>query len=126
MASRWVLFGLLPIVNVLFSSGCHDAGKEPGRSEQRPLHVAVSETFELSDAESWLFRTPELWKVVTEGDRRVLQMAEPPARPMMPGVRRPQEYAIYAPYEFRSFSLSCHVRVDRDPAVRARDACIIP
>ncbi|MBI4580841.1 MAG: hypothetical protein HY718_14125, partial [Planctomycetes bacterium] len=45
--------------------------------------------------------------------------------PMLPGVRRPQEYAIYRPYEFRTFSLSCFVRLDRNPAVAARDACII-
>jgi hypothetical protein len=90
-----------------------------------PLHVQTRETFQLAGADNWLFRTPELWKVADENGRRYLQMSEAPQRPMTPGVRRPQEYAIYSPYEFRSFSLSCYVRVDRDPATTARDAVII-
>ena len=44
---------------------------------------------------------------------------------MLPGVRRPQEYALYAPYQFRSFSLSIRVRVDRAPSVLRRDAVVI-
>ena len=44
---------------------------------------------------------------------------------MLPGVRRPQEYALYSSYEFRGFSLSARVRVDRDPSVSRRDAVFI-
>jgi hypothetical protein len=85
----------------------------------------VAENFDLSDADSWMFRTPSLWKVAEDAGHRYLQMSEPPARPLASGVRRPQEYAIFRPYELRSFALSCFVRVDRDPATKARDACII-
>lgn len=90
-----------------------------------PELVRVQETFALGQADNWRFRTPELWSILEDEGRPYLQVAEPPQRPMLPGVRRPQEYAIFTPYEFRSFSLSCFMRVDRDPAVKARDACII-
>ncbi|HON68308.1 MAG TPA: hypothetical protein PLS23_17605 [Phycisphaerae bacterium] len=108
-------------------AGCSqsNATSERATPTDKPLHVRILETFQLSDADAWIFRTPELWTVADEQGRRYLQMHEPPARPMLPGIRRPQEYAIYAPYEFRSFSLSCFVRVDRDPATKARDAVII-
>ena len=99
------------------------APQGPPRAEF--LHVNVQELFELPTADSWSPRTPELWSVAAEGDRRFFRMTEPPQRPMLEGVRRPQEYAVYSPYEFRSFSLSARVRVDRDPAVKARDAVII-
>lgn len=98
---------------------------QPTQQPEEPLHVQVEETFELSGGDNWLFRTPAMWRVADEDGKRYLQMAEPPSRPMLSGVRRPQEYALYAPYEFRSFSLTCFVRADRDPAVAARDACII-
>jgi hypothetical protein len=52
-------------------------------------------------------------------------MAYPPERPLLSGVRRPQEYAVYNKFEFRSFSLACYIRIDRDPGVKGRDACII-
>lgn len=106
--------------------GCHQpASPAAGRADDEPLFVQVEETFASGDADAWVFRTPELWRVVEEGGRRYLQMSEPPGRPPLPGVRRPQEYAVYQPHEFRSFSFSCHVRVDRDPATKARDACVI-
>jgi hypothetical protein len=88
--------------------------------------VSVFEQFQLDEAgENWVFRTPELWRVAQEGERHFLQMAIPPERPSLPGVRRPQEFAIYVPYEFRGFSLSAQVRCDRDPSVAYRDAVII-
>ncbi len=108
----------------LLLAGCNPPGSASIVREE-PMHVRVQERFELSDADSWTARTPSLWKVADEAGRRYLQMSEPPPRPMLSGVRRPQEYAVFTPYEFRSFSLSCFVRVDRDPATKARDACII-
>jgi len=87
--------------------------------------VHIFEDFALdSPGEAWSFRTPPLWRITKEGDRRYLEMAIQPERPMMAGVRRPQEYAIYSAYEFRSFALACYARVDNDPAIRGRDACI--
>ncbi len=109
--------------------GCNEFAAGPagpaGRAEEEGLHVRVEETFRLSDGEDWLARTPALWKVADEGGRRYLQMSKPPVRPALAGVGRPQEYAIYRQYEFRTFSLSCFVRVDRPVEVPARDACII-
>jgi len=115
------------LAGMLVPAGCQQINSNPRQTDgaDQPLHMRIQETFVLSDAENWLFRTPELWSVAEESDRRYLRMSEPPQRPMLPGVRRPQEYAIYAPHEFRSFSLSCFVRVERDTAVKARDACII-
>lgn len=107
-------------------AGCTQSQSgQSDRPPERPASVQVEETFQLSEAENWLFRTPGMWRIADESGKRYLQMAEPPGRPMLPGVRRPQEYAVYTPYEFRSFSMSCFVRVDRDPQVGARDACII-
>jgi hypothetical protein len=108
----------------LLIAGCNQPVASSPRAEQPDL-VSVQETFTLSEGDSWVFRTPSLWKVAGEGTARFLQMAEPPARPILPGVPRPQEYAIYRPYEFRSFNLSCFVRVDCDLSRATRDACII-
>ncbi len=116
---------LMVAVFPLLLSGC--AGKPVTRTtDPEPLIVTVREDFDLPDpGDAWRFRTPSLWRVAVEGDRRFLQMAVPPERPMLPGVRRPQEYALYIAWEFRSFSLSCRLRLDRDVSVKARDACII-
>jgi len=104
--------------------GCGETTTTPA-TRREIMHAAVRESFELPGADAWSFRTPELWSVAGEQGRRYLQMAEPPDRPMLPGVCRVQEYAIYEPYEFRSFALSCFVRVDRDEAVTTRDVCIL-
>jgi len=96
----------------------------PARSDWSIVHVA--EGFDLDQpGDAWIFRTPQLWRIATDGQRRFLQMAYPPDRPLLPGVRRPQEFAIYNRFEFRSFSLACYVRVDREISVKGRDACII-
>jgi hypothetical protein len=104
-------------------SGCKTPPQSPAAGS--PIVTAFDQFLLDEPGENWAFRTPELWRVAVEGDRRFLQMAIPPERPMLAGVRRPQEYAIYAPYEFRGFSLSARVRADRDPSVTRRDACII-
>ena len=106
----------------LLAAGCNQLNP-PAAQEQDQLQVKVEEAFRLSDADNWLFRTPALWKVDGEPGRHYLQMGQVPKRPLLPGARRPQEYAIYTPYEFRSFALSCFVRVDRDATTR--DACVI-
>lgn len=116
---------LLLLAAVAALPGCQpnspNASAVPGVSR-----VAVFEDFALGElTDDWAPRTPQLWRIAHEGNRRLLQMAVPPERPMMPGVRRPQEYALYNKYEFRSFSLSCRVRADRDVSVSARDAVII-
>ncbi len=102
---------------------------------QTPPHAApvstttvinVFEQFLLEEpGDNWTVRTPQLWRVAQEGNRRFLQMAIPPERPALPGVRRPREYALFSPYQFRSFSMSVRVRVDRDPSVARRDAVVI-
>jgi len=120
---RWCCLWACTIMG-LASVGCTNLKTEPKR--ETPLLVTLRETFDLPEvSDNWSFRTPGLWHVASEGDRRFLQMNEPPKRPMLPGVRRPQEYAIYNKYEFRSFNLSCRVRVDCDPSVRGRDVVII-
>ncbi len=87
--------------------------------------VRVFEDFSLgAPGESWSFRTPVLWRVTEVDERPILQMAVQPDRPMLTGVRRPQEYAIYNAYEFRSFAMACYVRIDTATDVRGRDACI--
>jgi len=106
------------------SSGCESLDGKPKAATYE--HLYVVEEFALDEpGEGWTFRTPDLWHIGVEGDRRYLQMKPPPDRPMTPGVRRPQEYAVYNKYRFRSFNLSCRVRIDNDPTIRARDACII-
>ena len=88
--------------------------------------VRTADGFDLDEPSSaWTFRTPPLWRIAVDGDRRFLQMAFPPKRPLLPGVRRPQEYAVYNKFEFRSFSLTCRVRIESEPTVKGRDACII-
>lgn len=114
---------LLALMALPVLCGCLAPNRPP--VEAAPL-VTVFEQFQLDEpGENWAFRTPQLWRVALEGDRHFLQMAIPPERPMLPGVRRPQEYAVYAPYEFRGFSFSTRVRCDRDPAIVHRDAVII-
>ena len=105
--------------------GCQHLITEPDR-DPPPLIVNVVEEFMLDEpGEAWIFRTPELWRIGVGGDRRFLQMVEPPPRAMLPGARRPQEYALYAKHQFRSFNLSCRLRVDCAHSVAGRDACII-
>ena len=104
--------------------GCSGMKTQPQR--EKPMMVNASETFDLSEpGDSWSFRTPNLWHLAQEADRHFLQMDAPPQRPLLPGVPRPQEYAIYRKYEFRSFNLSCRVRVDCEPSVAVRDAVVI-
>jgi hypothetical protein len=122
---QWPAGLSLPLLLVAGCMGPAAAPDKAGRPADERMQARVEETFRLSEADNWLLRTPALWKLGEERGRRYLQMLQPPARPMTAGVRRPQEYAVYKPYEFRSFSLSCMVRVDRDPATKGRDACII-
>lgn len=111
---------------LLLPAGCRSLARAPVAAAPPIDRVTLFEQFLLDDpGDNWVFRTPELWRIAREGDRRFLQMAIPPERPMLPGVRRPQEYALYAPYQFRSFSLSIRVRVDRAPSVLRRDAVVI-
>jgi len=113
------------LATCLAPTGCQDLRMNPD-GEPAPLIADVVEEFKLDEpGESWAFRTPELWRIAVEGERRCLRMAAPPGRAMLPGVRRPQEYAIYTRYQFRSFNLSCRVRVDCPASVVGRDACII-
>lgn len=110
--------GLLPC-------GCQATKPQAGKQDEI-IDLTFRDTFDMREpSDAWTFRTPELWRIAMEQDKRILQMAEPPQRPMMPGVRRPQEYAVYNRHEFRSFSLSCWLRLDRDVKTKARDACII-
>lgn len=112
-------------VTLLFAAiGCQTPPRagEP----ERPLIVTAQDDFELAEpSDAWSMRTPSLWRIAVEGDRRFLQMALPPQRPFMPGIRRPQEYALYNRYEWRSFNLSCRVRIDRPVATQGRDVCIV-
>lgn len=106
-------------------TGCQ---MNPPRTPPAPdwLDVTVADNFEFdAPGPSWVFRTPSLWRIAYDGDRRFLQMAIPPvgAKPGVPF--RPWEYAVYAKYEFRSFSLSCRVRIDCERTVPGRDACIL-
>lgn len=118
----------LAVLTVVTLCGCSEfnftPATRPAGNDWAIVHAA--EGFDLDEpGDAWTFRTPQLWRVAVDGDRRFLQMAYPPERPMLPGIRRPQEYAVYNRFEFRSFSLACYVRVDRDPGVKGRDACII-
>lgn len=111
---------------LLAAAGCSQHLDATAAPQDAPAVVLIREDFTSDESlDRWTFRTPELWRIAVEGHRRMLQMAIPPQRPALPGVRRPQEYAVYNRYDFRSFSLSCRVRVDRDVSVAARDACII-
>ena len=125
MRSKSAPYCLWPI---LFAVGCTelDQLKHPRQDRQDWSIVRVADGFDLDQpGEAWTFRTPQLWRIATDGQRRFLQMAYPPDRPLLPGVRRPQEYAIYNRFEFRSFSLACYLRVDRETSVKGRDACVI-
>ncbi len=115
------LLGML----ALSVTGCQTPPQATGERADWSI-VRMSDDFEFdAPSDSWTFRTPALWRITSEGERRFLQMAFPPQRPLLPGVRRPQEYALYNRFEFRSFSLACYMRIDRDPQVRGRDACLI-
>lgn len=112
------------LVLAMICAGCNQPDASKG-IEQEAVHVQARESFLLTDADNWLIRTPELWQVVGEPGRRYLQLNSPKAaRGMLPGPRRPQEYALYTPHEFRSFALSCFVRVDAGHAAMG-DICII-
>lgn len=117
--------GVLQLFTVLLLAGCQDLRSTATREQDWPI-ARFSDDFNLeAPGEAWTFRTPGLWRVTSEGPRRFLQMAVPPVRPMMPGTRRPQEYGLYNKYQFRSFSMSCYVRIDRPAEVKGRDACFV-
>jgi hypothetical protein len=118
------LFGLAAALSIGLLAGCQ--ATPAAAPIERPVVVNFQEDFQLQEpSDAWKFRTPELWRIAQEGDRRFIQMAMPPPRKTMSGVRRPQEYGIYDKYEFRSFNLSCRVRIDRDLSTPTRDAVII-
>jgi hypothetical protein len=108
-------------------AGCTSfPGRAAADDPEAPMIVTVHDDFALPEpSDAWTFRTPELWHIAMDNDTRFLQLLPPPQRPMLPGVRRPQEYAIYSRYQFCSFSLTCRVRIDKEVEVRARDVCII-
>jgi hypothetical protein len=109
---------------LLLTAGCELPSRTP--AAPAPPLITAFDQFRLDEpGDNWVFRTPELWRIAQEGDRRFLQMAFPPQRPAPPGVPRPREYTLYAPYQFRSFSLSARIRVDSDSAATARDAVVI-
>jgi len=109
----------------LMQAGCKSFDDRRSADQDFPI-VSIVDDFEFDEpSDAWTFRTPALWRIGVEGNRRFLQMQPQPQRAMMPGVRRPQEYAVYNNFEFRSFALACYVRIDRGPSVKGRDACII-
>jgi hypothetical protein len=121
---RMLAMGWLIVVGFM-QPGCESFGGRDSADQDFSI-VSVADDFEFDEpSDAWTLRTPALWRIGAEGDRRFLQMLPQPQRAMMPGVRRPQEYAVYNKFEFRSFALACYVRIDRDPSVKGRDACII-
>jgi hypothetical protein len=108
----------------LLAAGCNQLHSTPAPQDER-LQVKIEEAFRLSETDSWVFRTPGLWKVTGEPGRRYLELAKPPKRALMPGALRPQEYALYKPYEFRSFALSCFVRAGGQSSEPANGMCFI-
>jgi len=114
----------LLIASCLTRTGCQNPKPKP--DAEPTVLVRVLEEFTLPEpGEAWTFRTAERWQIAEKENRRFLQMAGPSQRPVMPGVAHPREYAIYNKYRFRSFSLSCRVRIDCDPAADPGDVCII-
>ena len=117
-------------VAIMFLSAMAGCRTAP-RSQAQPafanvVKVTVTDDFDFdAPGDAWNFRTPSLWRIAHEGRRRFLQMAIPPDQPVPPGIFQPWESALYGKYEFRSFSLSCRVRIDREVSVKGRDACII-
>ncbi|HOW69374.1 MAG TPA: hypothetical protein PKY77_02135 [Phycisphaerae bacterium] len=108
-----------------FLPGCQT---NPPRKSPVPdwFDVTLADDFEFdAPSSAWRFRTPSLWRIAYEGDRRFLQMAIPPEGTRPGAGIRPWEYAVYGRYEFRSFSLSCRVRIDRELTVEGRDVCIL-
>jgi len=125
MTSKRILAMASLIALVLLLPGCESFGRLDTKVQDFSI-VSVTDDFDFEQpSDAWTLRTPTLWRIATEGGRRFLQMLPQPKRDMMPGVRRPQEFAIYNKFEFRSFALALYMRIDRDPSVKGRDACII-
>jgi len=125
MAIRWATVGRSLALVGLLVTACANPG--PGSSgDPAAMRVRVVEDFKLGEpGDAWAFRTPGLWKVTPEGERQILRLTTLPSGPVLPGVPRPREYAVYTRYRFGSFSLSCRVRNDTDPALAGRDACLV-
>ena len=100
------------------TGGCQEQRPaSPDRLQQEPISlVNVRDDFEMAvPGDSWSFINPGLWRVGVEGHRRFLQMAYPPDLPPQRGPQRPSEYSLFNAYAFRSFSLTCRLRVDSAP-----------
>lgn len=104
---------------------CQPPGGPAARPEAPPVSIVMAlEDFDLDQpSDSWSFRNPALWRIGVEGPRRFLQMAYPEGR--AGGARTPTEYALYNPYEFRSFSLSVRARLDADSGGQERNLCLL-
>lgn len=120
LSSCWPLFTIAS-----FLAGCSEGTTPTGTAPPDNMIEAYLD-FKLPEiSDAWSFRTPGLWHLEEENGNRFLVMKPPPPRDMMPGAWRPQEYALYNRQAFRSFSLSCWLRIDQDPQIAKRDACVI-
>ena len=114
-------FARMAFVGVVISvAGCDPSSSmSTSRSHQQEfIQAKVAETFQLSDADRWQFRTPERWQVEGPEGRRYLSV-HPAAKAAgeaggsaSADGRGRLEYAMFRPYQFRSFAWSCFVRVD--------------
>lgn len=127
--SRFKRYPLIGMVMVgLLQCGCQDPNATaPERLREEPISlVNVRDDFEMAvPGDSWSFLNPGLWRVGVEGHRRFLQMAYPPDLPPQGGPQRPSEYAMFNAYQFRSFALTCRLRVDSAPRDEGNNACVI-
>ncbi len=120
-------------VGLCILSGCETLSPQPPATEPMPPLVTVREDFDLAEpGDSWTLRTRGQWRIAIEDGAQFLQMAFPISAALAPQTRNPPapvaqtlEWAIYNRYQFRSFSLSCQVRVAGPERTGARDACIL-
>ncbi len=109
----------------LFMLACQQP-TEPISQEPPPSHIMLFEDFDLQQpGETWSFLEPDHWRVAVEDQRRFLQMAYPRQDEKSAATLQPDHYALYNAYRFRSFSLSCRLRLDQDVANETRNACVI-
>jgi len=97
-------------------AGC---GTGRGSGEWR---VAAAFDFESGPPGAWRPNDPAHWRIADDNGSKVYELTAPGA----PGaVRAPTSISVLAGHDIGSFELTGRLRCDTDPAVAARDMCVI-
>lgn len=86
------------------------------------LPLLAQADFETGSAAGWQPNGPDRWRVVADGASMVYELEAPGEQGL---VRAPTSWSLWAGHDVSSFEFSGRLRCHTDPAIAARDMCVI-